>query len=136
MTTKSHGGVAFIAKLLAPIPAHEEQAGTRRFLLDLRADMKKVWFGNTDLLILSRAEYAYRSLSHSDGGGAAAWAKFVSLLSRQMLKPAHGRGELKWKLTKRKVDGGRPEWDAAIARDEAWIARLDAAGIFTRRAAA
>lgn len=136
MATKAPITSAFIAKLLAPIPANEEQADTKRFLLDLRADMKKVWFGNMDLLTLSRAEYAYRALSHGDGGCAAAWSKFVALLDRQMLKPAHGRGELKWKITKRKIDGGRPEWDAAIARDEAWIARLDDAGIFSRRAAA
>lgn len=135
MATKPPITSAFIAKLLAPIPANEVQADDRRFILDLRADMKKVWFGDADLLNLSRAEYAYRALSHGDGGVQAAWAKFVGLLNRQMLKPAHGRGELKWKIAKRKVDGGRPEWDAAIARDEAWVARLDAAGIFTRRAA-
>ncbi len=136
MATKPPSKVAFISKLLAPLPTDVEQVEDRRYILELRADRKRMWFGQGDLAILYRAEHAYRAVPYGTAESERLWAEYVRLLDRQMLKPAHGRGEVRWKQSKLTVDGGRPEWEAAIARDEAWVARLDAAGIFVKKKAA
>ncbi len=43
-----------------------------------------------------------------------------------MMTPAPDKAALKLKMQKRKFRGGCPDWEAAIARDEAWLAWFDA----------
>lgn len=47
---------------------------------------------------------------------------YVEMVDRQMAMQAVSRDALQWKQKHRKLDGGRPEWDAAIAHDEEQIA--------------
>ncbi len=53
----------------------------------------------------------------------AAEAAYAQAVGRQMLVLAVRLEDLKWKRAYRGIGGGRPEWEEAIARDEARLER-------------
>lgn len=105
----------FISALLAPLPPKEERANSKTFIVSLTGDMKARW-----KLEMRKVEDALRARNR-DYHSSSLQRAYFDAVSEQMQIPAPGRAALKWKCNCRKFDGGRPEWEAAIARDEAWI---------------
>jgi hypothetical protein len=147
MTTRPLDTAAFIGKLLAPLPDGETPVADKRYLLDLRKSLARAWRhaslkmyiakGYREGAMLARA-YALEFGSckkAADAEFALRDANFMAAVHDMMLTPAASKDNLKLKMSCRKFDGGRPAWDAAIARDEEFFARLDEAGVGSRRQA-
>ncbi|MDB5582920.1 MAG: hypothetical protein JWR80_8096 [Bradyrhizobium sp.] len=116
-------GAKFIAALLAPLPPKEEQPASKRFIQALVKEMKDRWdtaMRDVEDTNRTRSRYCAPGHYHSPERREAEAAHLVTC-HRQMLTPAPGRAALNWKKSASKYNGGRPEWEAAIARDEAWI---------------
>lgn len=107
----------FIAKLLAPLPEAVEQANDRRFLRQLQIDLSERWW--RQMTKTRRAEHL-RLAQEENCGTPECWA-YHAPCAEQMLVPAPDRAALKWKRAHRRFEGGRPDWEAQIAADEAWL---------------
>ena len=120
---------AFLAKLVAPLPARSKPAADRKYLRELRREIEGVWN------IALHRFYAARALrdhcAHSRradqlervaGSDFAAREDDATLamltaVDRMMHIPAPAIGALRQKEKLRGFNGGRERWDAAIAAD-------------------
>jgi len=92
-----------------------------------RDEMRRVYMADYDYsragmgLAIARDGRSPRELEWAEVDNAAAYRRWVGAVGRQMLVPAPGAAQLRWKRKHQGLDGGRPEWDAAISAD---VARL------------
>lgn len=122
---------AFLAAVLAPLPAGAEPASTPSFRRQAQADANDAW--HKRWLIAEATWHGYKAMSYArcrefDLGTElaeevaplerSAWADFVRAVHQLMLWPAPKRQALTWKLKHRCIDGGRDAWEAAINADE------------------
>lgn len=125
MASKFNTTTSFISKLMAPLPAHEEQVADKKFIRQLSKDMQAVW--HKQMSLTRRAEHLRHS--HENDCTEEAMRPYWWACDAQMRIPASNRGALNWKLGIRKFDNGHPDWEAQIERDQAWIAKLVEAGV-------
>ena len=118
---------AFIAACLAPLPADAEPAATKKFLRQAKRDHLARWRGQmlrtTAIERCHKAAAAQRALAAFKGASPfddmEVLGDYVRAVDRQMRIAAPSLEGLRWKRARRRLDGGRPEWDISIAADEA-----------------
>ena len=141
MTSKSEARTgAFIAQLLAPIPAADEQADTKRFRADMTRDFRIAWDASMKRVAdaIGERERAWHRFKAAEGTAAERVAYFAYGFAlenvapsyfAQLLIPAPTQSEMRWK---RRILGEFKQCDAeetrvAYARDEARLGALPAA---------
>jgi hypothetical protein len=123
---------AFIAALLAPIADTAEQVDSKEYQRSILADVKRTWRMQELLVLIASAEREAESLRRVrqyEATGKSTGPSYdptekphFDACHALMLLPAPNIGALRWKQKCRKYDGGRPEWEEAIAAD---VARLE-----------
>ena len=117
--------------MLAPLPAAVEPADTASFRRQIAKDMWANW--HPAWLRMVAAQHYLDGARHTRVAarlyGNLTPDIHVEEISREtaylcavhdlMLTPAARKTDLKWKLSTRKFDGGRPQWERQIELDEA-----------------
>lgn len=134
MASKALTTSNFISQLLAPLPADAEPADSAKFVRQLAKDAEARW--HKAWLKLKTAEYyrdgarTARTYNHLYGEVTDKMKQeerfreqlFYIAFDELMKMPAARKPDLNWKKKYRGYDGGRAEWDEAIAIDEAKFA--------------
>lgn len=125
MASKALSTSSFIAQLLAPIPAHEEQVVSRSYTRDLLQDwskgMRAVKFAEAEHLV-SAIGNELRIIGIKEHHSFATFRNLREAQAEQCLIPAPTVKELRWKKRLCRDVIERSEVAAAIARDEARLA--------------
>lgn len=120
----------FIAQLLAPLPADEEQVCSSSFIGHLRED----WNRGMDEVRYADAGHAHEAIGlrlkiigHTEHVSLLMFRNLIEAQAEQCLIPAPTAKELRWKKRLLPSVIERPEVQAAIARDEARLASAEEA---------
>ena len=126
MATKAHITSAFIAKLLAPIPAGEEQADTKKYWASLQRTEMAVWVRSMSRVKYFEAQHKMAALSivnaldhkaHISNGDA--YRQYRMAIERQCLVAAPTAVEARWKRRMMKGHTMPQDVSDAIEADDA-----------------
>ena len=126
MATKPPITSAFIAKLLAPIPSHEEQADTKKYWSGMARTEKAVWIRAMETVKYFEAQHKMAALSILNAldnptllSAGEACRQYRAAIEVQCLVPAPTAVEARWKRRMMKGHTMPQDVSDAIEADDA-----------------